>query len=55
MIRTIETTRKTGNQAFGLMKIAVSAITVAMSVTKQALMISLPILVAFRPLSTNTA
>jgi hypothetical protein len=37
------------------MKIAVSAIAVAMSVTKQALMISLPMLVEFSPVSTRTA
>ena len=37
------------------MKIAESAIAVPMSVTKQALMISLPMLVELRPVSTRTA
>ena len=37
------------------MKMADSAIAVAMSVTKQALMISLPIRVALSPVSTSTA
>ena len=37
------------------MKIADSAIAVAMSVTKHALMISFPTLVMLRPVSTNTA
>ncbi len=39
----------------GLMKITDSAITVHMSVTKQALMISLPTLTVFSPVSTSTA
>ena len=37
------------------MKIADSAITVPMSVTKQALMISLPTRTVFSPVSTSTA
>ena len=37
------------------MKMADSATAVAMSVTKHALMISLPIRVALRPVSTSTA
>jgi hypothetical protein len=54
-IAATDTTRNTGNQTVGLMKIADSAITVHMSVTKQALMISFPTRVVFRPVSTSTA
>jgi hypothetical protein len=50
-----DTPRNSGNQAFGLMKIADSATAIAMSVTKQADMINLPIRVVFRPVSTSTA
>jgi len=50
-----DTTRNTGNQTVGLIKISESAITVHMSVTKHALMISLPILTVFSPVSTSTA
>jgi hypothetical protein len=46
---------ESGNQAFGLMKIAERASAVPTSVTKVALMISLPIRVALRPRSTSTA
>ena len=52
---TTETTRNTGNQTVGLMKITDNAITVHMSVTKQALMISFPTLTVFSPVSTSTA
>lgn len=54
-ITATDTTRKTGNQAVGLMKIADSAITVHMSVTKHALMISFPTRTVFSPVSTSTA
>src|SRR6266545_4004274 len=50
-----ETARKTGNQALGVMKIADSASAVPMSVTKQALMMSLPIRDWLSPVSTSTA
>jgi hypothetical protein len=50
-----ETKRKSGNQAFGLMKIADSASAVPMSVTKRADISSLPTRVAFSPVSTSTA
>ncbi len=46
---------KTGNQRFGLMKMAESAIAVAMSVTKVALIRSFPSSVLLRPSSTRTA
>jgi len=50
-----DTTRKTGNQRFGLMKIADSASAVQRSVTNVALMSSLPIAVSVSPRSTSTA
>jgi hypothetical protein len=53
--RATETARKTGNQTVGLMKIADSAITVHMSVTKHALMISFPKRTPLMPLSTSAA
>src|ERR1044071_7132991 len=50
-----ETTRKTGNQTLGLMKMADSASAVQRSVTKVALISSLPMLLLVRPRSTRTA
>ncbi len=54
-ISATDTTRNTGSHAVGLMKMTDSAITVHMSVTKHALMISLPTRTVFRPVSTSTA
>jgi hypothetical protein len=54
-MRISDTARKTGNQAFGFTKIADRANAVQMSVTKVALIRSLPTWVAFRPRSTSTA
>ena len=54
-ISASETTRNTGNQAFGLMKMAESATAVHRSVTNVALMISLPMFVSVSARSTSTA
>ena len=54
-MRPVETARNTGNHTVGSMKIADSAMTVHMSVTKHALMMSLPMRARLRPVSTRTA
>ena len=53
-MRASDTTRKTGNQTFGLMKIAESATAVQRSVTNVALIRSFPISVSVSPRSTST-
>src|SRR5262249_11108604 len=50
-----ETARNTGNHTVVSTKIVDSAITVHISVTKHALMISFPTLPVFSPVSTSTA
>lgn len=54
-MRATETARNTGNQTFGLMKIADSATAVQRSVTKVALISSLPMPVSVKRRSTRTA
>jgi hypothetical protein len=51
-MRASDTTRNTGNQAFGVMKIAESARAVQRSVTNVALISSLPTFVSVRARST---
>jgi hypothetical protein len=51
----VEATRKTGNQAFGRMKMTESVSAVQRSVTNVALMTSFPIAVSLSFRSTSTA